>query len=52
MFPAEGHYSARIDIAPPPGSPALGGLKLMPIDYDRIEKESGKIKARFNEIFQ
>jgi iron(III) transport system substrate-binding protein len=52
MFPAEGHYAARVDIAPPPGSPALGDLKLMPIDYDYIEKDTGKIKARFNEIFQ
>lgn len=52
MFPAEGHYAARVDIAPPPGSPALGSLKLMPIDYDYIEKDTAKIKARFNEIFQ
>jgi iron(III) transport system substrate-binding protein len=52
MFPEEGHYAARIDIAPPKDSPALSSLKLMPIDYDYIEKETGKIKARFNEIFQ
>jgi iron(III) transport system substrate-binding protein len=52
MFPAEGHYAARIDIEPPKGSPALSSLKLIPIDYDHIEKETGKIKARFNEIFQ
>jgi iron(III) transport system substrate-binding protein len=52
MFPAEGHYAARIDIAPPKGSPALGDLKLMPVDYAYIEKETGKIKTRFNEIFQ
>ena len=52
MFPAEGHYAARVDIEPPKDSPALSTLKLMPIDYDYIEKETGKIKARFNEIFQ
>ena len=52
MFPEDGGYAARVDIAPPPGSPALGDLKLMPVDYDYIEKDTGKIKARFNEIFQ
>ncbi len=52
MFPAEGIYAARADIAPPPGSPALSSLKLMPVDYDYIEKETGKIKTRFNEIYQ
>jgi iron(III) transport system substrate-binding protein len=52
MFPAEGIYAARADIAPPPGSPALASLKLMPVDYDYIEKETGKIKTRFNEIYQ
>lgn len=52
LFPADGHYSARTDIAPPQGSPALSDLKLMPVDYDYIEKQSGTVKARFNEIFQ
>ena len=47
-----GALRPRIDIAPPKGSPALGDLKLMPIDYDYIEKETAKIKTRFNEIFQ
>jgi iron(III) transport system substrate-binding protein len=52
MFPEEGIYAARADIPPPPGSPNLGELKLMPVDYADIETESGEIKARFNEIFQ
>jgi hypothetical protein len=41
MFPAEGHRAR---------SPALGDLKLMPIDYAYIEKETGK--TRFNEVRQ
>jgi iron(III) transport system substrate-binding protein len=52
MFPEEGIYAARADIPPPPGSPKLSDLKLMPVDYADIEKESGEVKARFNEIFQ
>ncbi len=52
IFPADGGYSARIDIAPPPGSPDLNGLKIIPVDDEYIEKETGRIKRRFNEIFQ
>jgi|GEM_PF-658134 len=52
MFPADGLYAARSDIAPPAGNPQLGTLKLLAVDYDYIEKESKRIKDRFNEIFQ
>jgi iron(III) transport system substrate-binding protein len=52
MFPEEGIYAARADIAPPPGSPKLSDLKLMPVDYAYIEKATGSIKTRFSEIFQ
>lgn len=52
MFPADGHYAARTDMPPPAGNPELGKLKLMPVDYDYIERESRKLKDRFNEIFQ
>jgi iron(III) transport system substrate-binding protein len=52
MFPEDGHYAARIDMKPPEGSPALSSLKLIAVDYDYIERESKKIKDRFNEIFQ
>ncbi len=38
--------------APPAGSPAVKDIKIIPVDYDYIEKESGRIKRRFNEIFQ
>ena len=52
MFPADGGYSARTDIAPPQGSPDLKSLKILAVDDDYIEKETGRIKRRFNEIFQ
>jgi iron(III) transport system substrate-binding protein len=52
MFPAEGGFAARSDIAAPAGSPALSSLKILPVDYDYTEKEAPRIKKRFNEIFQ
>ncbi len=52
IFPADGGYSARTDIAPPPGSPDLTSLKILAVDDDYIEKETPRIKRRFNEIFQ
>ena len=52
IFPADGGYAARADIPPPQGSPDLKTLKILPVDNDYIEKETGRIKRRFNEIFQ
>jgi iron(III) transport system substrate-binding protein len=52
LFPGEGIYAARADVEPPPGSPPLAQIKLIPVDYDLIEKESAALKKRFNEIFQ
>jgi iron(III) transport system substrate-binding protein len=52
LFPDEGIYAARVDVPPPPGNPPLSQVKLWPIDYDTIEKESKSLKDRFNEIFQ
>src|SRR5215813_9741022 len=52
IFPADGGYSSRIDIAAPPGSPDLKTLKILSVDNDYIEKETARIKRRFNEIFQ
>jgi iron(III) transport system substrate-binding protein len=52
LFPSEGIYAGRVDVEPPPGSPPLSQVKLWPIDYDAIEKESKNLKNRFNEIFQ
>ncbi len=52
MFPSLGIYAARKDVPPPPGSPGLVSLKLMPVDYAALQKREGEIKDRFNEIFQ
>ena len=52
IFPADGGYSARTDIAAPAGSPDLKSLKIVAVDDDYIEKETSRIKRRFNEIFQ
>ena len=40
IFPADGGYSARTDIAPPAGSPDLKSLKIIAVDDDYIEKET------------
>ncbi len=52
MFPADGHYAARVDVPPPAGNPPLGSLKLITVNYDEIERGEAKVKERFNEIFQ
>jgi iron(III) transport system substrate-binding protein len=52
LFPGEGIYAARVDVEPPPGNAPMSQIKLWPIDYDYIEKESKNLKARFAEIFQ
>jgi iron(III) transport system substrate-binding protein len=52
LFPADGGYAARTDVAAPAGSPSLGTLKVLPVDYEYIEKESARIKRKFNEVFQ
>jgi iron(III) transport system substrate-binding protein len=36
----------------PQGAPALKDIKLIPIDYDFIAKQSSAIKRKFNEVFQ
>lgn len=52
LFPADGGFAARSDIPPPEGSPDLQSIKILPVDYEYIEKETPRIKRRFNEIFQ
>jgi iron(III) transport system substrate-binding protein len=52
IFPEDGGYAARSDVPPPPGSPDINTLKVIPVDYQLIEKQSGSIKKKFNEIFQ
>src|ERR1700704_6497626 len=51
IFPADGGYSVRTDIAPPAGSPDLKSLKIIVVDDDYIQKESQRIKRQFAEIF-
>ena len=52
VFPADGGYAARSDIAPPAGSPPVGDIKVLPVDYEWLETSSPQIKKKFNEIFQ
>jgi iron(III) transport system substrate-binding protein len=52
MFPADGHYAARVDMPAPQGNPPLSSLKLITVDYDEIQREEAKVKDHFNEIFQ
>ena len=52
LFPADGGFAARSDIAAPAGSPPLSSIKILPVDYPYIQKESARIKKKFNEIFQ
>jgi iron(III) transport system substrate-binding protein len=51
VFPTDGGYSVRTDIAASAGSPDLGTLKILSVDDDFIERETQRIKRRFAEIF-
>lgn len=52
LFPVDGGYAARRDIPPPVDGVALDKIKILPVDYDYIEKEAVRIKKKFNEVFQ
>jgi iron(III) transport system substrate-binding protein len=52
LFPADGGYAARTDVEPPQGNPGVKDIKIIPVDYEYIEKEAGRIKRKFNEVFQ
>jgi iron(III) transport system substrate-binding protein len=52
VFPTDGGYAARKDIPPPADGVALDKIKILAVDYDYVEKESARIKKKFNEIFQ
>lgn len=52
VFPEDGGYAARTDVGPPAGSPDLKSLTILAVDYDDIEKQTGGIKKKFNEVFQ
>jgi iron(III) transport system substrate-binding protein len=52
LFPEDGGYAARVDVAPPAGSPDLKSLTILAVDYDDIEKRSTELKNKFNDIYQ
>ena len=52
MIAASGIHASRPDVPPPPGLPALSGIKALPIDLDYVEAHNRDVKARFNDIFQ
>jgi iron(III) transport system substrate-binding protein len=52
IFPADGGFAARSDMPSPEGSPPLSSIKILPVDYAYIQKESSRIKKKFNETFQ
>jgi iron(III) transport system substrate-binding protein len=52
LLSAEGSYAARIDVPPPADGVPLARIKVLPVDYDYVEKESARVKKRFSEIFQ
>ncbi len=39
------------DLPAPERSPPLKQIKLLPVDYEQIEKEASAIKKKFNEVF-
>lgn len=43
-------YSARTDVAPPKGSLALKDLKVVPMDWQAVEKQTEEIKTKFSTI--
>jgi iron(III) transport system substrate-binding protein len=52
LLPGEGIYAGRSDVEPPAGNPPISQIKLMPVDYEQIEKDAKSLKTRFNEIYQ
>ncbi len=52
IFPKAGGYSARIDLEPPAGAPPVAKIKVIPVDYDFLEKNANQVKKKFAETFQ
>ena len=52
LLPSEGIYAGRSDVEPPQGNPPLAKIKLIPVDYEQVEKDAKSLKTRFNEIYQ
>jgi iron(III) transport system substrate-binding protein len=51
LWPPNGIYAARTDVPPPAGSPAIGDVKVIPMDYAYISSVSAAVKKKFSEIF-
>jgi len=50
LWPGNGIYAARTDVPPPTGSPAIGDVKVIPMDYAYISSVSATVKKKFSEI--
>jgi len=51
LWPQSGIYAARVDVEPPAGSPKIGDIKVIPMDYAYITSVTAQVKRRFSEIF-
>src|SRR6266545_6798690 len=51
LWPESGIYAARVDVDPPPESPRIGDIKVIPMDYASITSATTQVKRKFSEIF-
>jgi len=51
LLAEKGKYSSRSDVAPPPGNPPLGSLKLLTLDYTEYKKNREDILQKMTDIF-
>jgi len=51
LWPENGIYAARADVAPPAGSPRITDIKVIPMDFAYISSVTGQVKRKFSEIF-
>jgi iron(III) transport system substrate-binding protein len=51
LWPENGIYAARVDVEPPEGSPKIGDIKIIPMDFAYIQSATPAVKRKFSEIF-
>jgi iron(III) transport system substrate-binding protein len=51
LWPESGIYAARVDVEPPEGSPKIGDIKVIPMDFGYIQSVTPAVKRKFSEIF-
>ena len=51
LWPQNGIYAARSDVATPDGSPRISDATLIPMDFGLLQAQSAMIKKKFAEIF-